>query len=80
MNIIFIRAFLMVVFMGESRDILIVINYPDDKNELKELENIKDKIIIKILRERYGDKILEQYINSMMGTVDDYSLKNNAKF
>lgn len=59
--------------MGGKRDISVVVNYPKREEELKELEERKARIMIDILREKYGDMVLEEYISSMREKKKDYS-------
>lgn len=59
--------------MRKNKDILVVVCCDDEEKKLKELEIIKARIAIRILEEGYGDKTLEQYIDSMRGKEDDYS-------
>lgn len=63
----------MVIIMGRRKDISVVVNYPNDKNDLKELEDRKTSIVVDILREKYGEMILEEYVNSMREKIEDYS-------
>ncbi|MCY6482821.1 hypothetical protein OW763_00415 [Clostridium aestuarii] len=58
--------------MGK-RDISVEVNYPEGEENLKELEKRKARIVVDILREKYGDIVLEEFINSMREKREDYS-------
>lgn len=57
-----IIAFLMVISMVKRKEISVEVMYPSREEELKELEYKKARIIVTILREKYGDGILKKYI------------------
>lgn len=59
-------------FMGKG-DISVDVNYPKGEEDLKELEERKARIMIDILREKYGNVVLEEYISSMKEKMKDYS-------
>ncbi len=58
--------------MGK-RDISVEVNYPKGEEDLKELEDRKARIVVDILREKYGNVVLEEYISSMREKMEDYS-------
>jgi len=57
-------VFSVVMSMVKRKEISVEVIYPPREEELKELEDKKARIIVSILREKYGDKILEEYINT----------------
>ncbi|MPN13896.1 hypothetical protein SDC9_161222 [bioreactor metagenome] len=62
MNSIVVIVFLVVMSMVKRKEISVEVIYPIKEEELKELEYKKAKIIFSILREKYGDEILKEYI------------------
>ncbi len=55
----------MVVFMMGKRDISIKVNYPQKEENLKGLQDKKARIEIEVLKEKYGEMVLEQYVSSI---------------
>lgn len=73
MNIIVVIVLLMVSYLVKRKEISVIVNYPKDEKSLNELNGKKAEIIINVLREKYGDEILEKYINSIKENRDNYS-------
>lgn len=63
----------MVVFMRGKKDILVKVNCPKEEEDLKELEDRKIRIVVEVLKEKYGEVILEEYVSSIRGKREDYS-------
>jgi len=59
--------------MAKRREISVVVNYPKDKENLKEFNNRKARIVNNILESKYGDVILDKYISSMREKREEYS-------
>ncbi|WML35913.1 hypothetical protein [Clostridium sp. OS1-26] len=53
--------------MREKKDVLVKVNCPDKEENLRELENRKIRIMFEVLKEKYGDVTLEEYISSIKG-------------
>lgn len=77
MNIIVITVLLMVVFVVGKRDISVEVNYPKCEGELKELNGRMVRIVVRVLTEKYGEMILEEFISSMRDKKDNYSQQYN---
>lgn len=60
-----VRVFLMVILMVQKKGITVTLNYPKEDKALKELKERKATIVLEILKEKYEDKVLEEYINSI---------------
>jgi hypothetical protein len=60
-------------FMRKNNDISIVINYPEGEISLKELENRKANILIDILNDKYGEKLVKGYVGSIREKMGKYS-------
>lgn len=69
LNIIVITVLLMEISMREKKDILVKINCSEKEEDLGELENRKIRIVFEVLKEKYGDVILEEYISSIRGNL-----------
>lgn len=55
-------VFSVVMSMVKRKEISVEVIYPPREEELKELEDKKARIIVSILREKYGNEILKEYI------------------
>lgn len=53
--------------MRGKKDILVKINCSEKEEDLRELENRKIRIVFEVLKEKYGDVILEEYVSSIRG-------------
>ncbi|AEB75585.1 hypothetical protein [Clostridium botulinum] len=51
--------------MRKSREISVELNYPESEEDLRELQRRKARMIIKILKYKYGDIELDKFINSI---------------
>ncbi|EPY2278877.1 TPA: hypothetical protein PTV43_003531 [Clostridium botulinum] len=51
--------------MMGKRDISIKVNYPQKEENLKGLQDKKARIEIEVLKEKYGEMVLEQYVSSI---------------
>ena len=65
MNIMNVIVFSMVIYDMKRKEISVIVNCPKNENGLMELSNKKAEIIINLLKEKYGDIILDRYISSM---------------
>ncbi|WP_186431027.1 hypothetical protein [Clostridium sp. BSD9I1] len=59
--------------MGKRKEISVTVNCSKDDKSLEELNYKKVEIVINILKEKYGDVVLEEYINSIKENRDNYS-------
>lgn len=73
MNIMSVIVFSMVIYDMKRKEISVIVNCPKNENSLIELNNKKAEIIINLLKEKYGDVILDRYISSMKENREDYS-------
>lgn len=54
--------------MRKAREIFVKVNYPKDDVDLKQIQQRKASIIINILKEEYGELLLDKFINSIKQT------------
>jgi len=59
--------------VGKRKEISVIVNYPKDEKSLNELNGKKAEIVLSFLKEKYGEMILEKYINSIRENREDYS-------